>query len=63
MMRYTRRVSDGFDVIFGAYNETDYGRRGIQYIHYPTYLRPRPDGGFAVVSPPEHCTAAVLRAR
>lgn len=42
IMRYTRRVSDGFDVIFGAYNETDYGRRGIQYIHYPTYLRPRP---------------------
>ena len=43
LMRYTRRVSAGFDVIFGVYNETDYGRRGIQYIHYPTYLRPRPD--------------------
>jgi glycosyltransferase involved in cell wall biosynthesis len=42
LMRYTRRVSAGFDVIFGLYNETDYGRRGIQYIHYPTYLRPRP---------------------
>jgi glycosyltransferase involved in cell wall biosynthesis len=43
MTRYTRRVSAPFDVIFGAFNETDYGRRGIQYIHYPTYLRPRPD--------------------
>ncbi len=43
LMRHTRRVSAGFDVIFGVYNETDYGRRGIQYIHYPTYLRPRPD--------------------
>jgi glycosyltransferase involved in cell wall biosynthesis len=43
LMRYTRRVSAGFDVIFGVCNETDYGRRGIQYIHYPTYLRPRPD--------------------
>ena len=43
MMRYARRVSVGFDVIFGVYNETDYGRRGIQYIHYPTYLRPRPE--------------------
>lgn len=43
LMRYTRHVSAGFDVIFGVYNETDYGRRGIQYIHYPTYLRPRPD--------------------
>jgi glycosyltransferase involved in cell wall biosynthesis len=43
MMRYTRRVSGGYDVIFGVFNETDYGRRGIQYIHYPTYLRPRPE--------------------
>ena len=43
LMRYTRRVSDGYDVILGVHNETDYGRRGIQYIHYPTYLRPRPD--------------------
>jgi glycosyltransferase involved in cell wall biosynthesis len=42
IMRYTRQVGDDFDVIFGVYNETDYGRRGIQYIHYPTYLRPRP---------------------
>ena len=42
-MRYTRRVTDDFDVIIGAHNETDYGRRGIQYVHYPTYLRPRPD--------------------
>jgi glycosyltransferase involved in cell wall biosynthesis len=43
LMRYTRRVSDPFDVIIGAHNETDYGRRGIQYVHYPTYLRPRPE--------------------
>lgn len=43
LMRHTRQVSGGFDVLFGVYNETDYGRRGIQYIHYPTYLRPRPD--------------------
>jgi glycosyltransferase involved in cell wall biosynthesis len=42
LMRYTRTVSEGFDVVFGLFNETDYGRRGIQYIHYPTYLRPRP---------------------
>jgi glycosyltransferase involved in cell wall biosynthesis len=43
LMRYTRRVSRDFDVIVGVHNETDYGRRGIQYVHYPTYLRPRPD--------------------
>jgi glycosyltransferase involved in cell wall biosynthesis len=42
LMRYTRRVSDRFDVIVGVHNETDYGRRGIQYVHYPSYLRPRP---------------------
>ncbi|MGQ0734284.1 MAG: glycosyltransferase family 4 protein [Acidobacteriota bacterium] len=42
LMRYTRRVSEGFDVIAGVHNEADYGRRGIQYVHYPTYLRPRP---------------------
>lgn len=42
LMRYTRKVSGGFNVVFGVYNETDFGRRGIQYIHYPSYLRPRP---------------------
>jgi glycosyltransferase involved in cell wall biosynthesis len=42
LMRYTRRVIDDFDVIVGVHNETDYGRRGIQYVHYPAYLRPRP---------------------
>jgi glycosyltransferase involved in cell wall biosynthesis len=42
MMRYTRRLIDDYDVIVGVHNEADYGRRGIQYIHYPTYLRPRP---------------------
>lgn len=42
LMRHTRTVSAGFDVIFGFHNETDFGRRGIQYIHYPSYLRPRP---------------------
>lgn len=43
LMRYTRKVNAGFDVVFGVCNETDYGRRGIQYIHYPSYLRPRPE--------------------
>jgi glycosyltransferase involved in cell wall biosynthesis len=42
MMRHTRRVSDAFDVIIGVQNEIDCGRRCIQYIHYPTYTRPRP---------------------
>jgi glycosyltransferase involved in cell wall biosynthesis len=42
LMRYTRRLIDRFDVLVGVHNETDYGRRGIQYVHYPSYLRPRP---------------------
>jgi glycosyltransferase involved in cell wall biosynthesis len=53
LMRYTRRVSAGFDVLFGAYNETDYGRRGIQYVHYPTYLRPRPEVDLRWYHPPQ----------
>ena len=43
LMRYTRQVSAGHDVVFGLHNEMDFGRRGIQYVHYPTYFRPRPD--------------------
>ena len=42
LMRYARTVSAGFAVVFGACNEADFGRRGIQYINYPSYLRPRP---------------------
>jgi glycosyltransferase involved in cell wall biosynthesis len=43
LMRYTRKVGKPFDVLFSVFNETDFGRRGIQYVHYPTYVRPRPD--------------------
>ena len=53
LMRYTRKVSDGFDVVFGVYNETDFGRRGIQYVHYPTYLRPRPKVDLRWYHPPQ----------
>ena len=53
LMRYTRVVSAGYDVLFGVYNETDYGRRGIQYIHYPTYLRPRPMVDLRWYHPPQ----------
>ena len=42
LMRYTRRFVSDFEVVIGAHNEFDYGTRGIQYIHYPTYFRPRP---------------------
>jgi len=42
MMRHVRCVSDPFDVLISALNEIDFGRRCIQYVNYPTYLRPRP---------------------
>ena len=35
-------MSSRYDVVLGVHNEADFGRRGIQYVHYPTYLRPRP---------------------
>jgi glycosyltransferase involved in cell wall biosynthesis len=53
LMRHTRKVSAGFDLVFGVYNETDYGRRGIQYVHYPTYLRPRPTVDLRWYHPPQ----------
>ena len=53
LMRYTRNVSDAFDVVFGVFNEADFGRRGIQYVHYPTYLRPRPEVDLRWYHPPQ----------
>jgi glycosyltransferase involved in cell wall biosynthesis len=53
LMRYTRNVSDGVDVVFGVFNEADFGRRGIQYVHYPTYLRPRPKVDLRWYHPPQ----------
>ncbi len=37
-----RRVRN-FDVLLGANNEFDFGCRGIQYVHYPNAVLPRPD--------------------
>lgn len=53
LMRRTHRVGDGFDVMFSLYNETDFRRRGIQYVHYPTYLRPRPRVDLRWYHPPQ----------
>lgn len=35
LMRLCKRMSDDHDVIISTDNETDFGCRGIQYIHYP----------------------------
>lgn len=36
LMRRCRRMVDEYDVVIGIDNEMDFGRRGIQYIHYPS---------------------------
>ncbi|HWI18162.1 MAG TPA: glycosyltransferase [Vicinamibacterales bacterium] len=53
LMRRTHRVTAAFDVVFGLFNESDFGRRGIQYVHYPTYLRPRPKVDLRWYHPPQ----------
>lgn len=42
LMRFARREMARFDLVVSANNEVDFGRPGIQYIHYPAYDRPRP---------------------
>lgn len=43
MLAHARRIADRFDVVVTANNESDLGRRGIQYVHFPKFLTARPD--------------------
>jgi hypothetical protein len=45
MMRPCRRLDREreFDVIVSTTNEMDFGRRGIQYVHFPWMYLPRPE--------------------
>lgn len=43
LIRRLRDVQGAFDVVITANNEANLHRPGIQYVHYPTHLRPRPD--------------------
>jgi glycosyltransferase involved in cell wall biosynthesis len=36
-------ITGPHDVLISGSNEADFGRPGIQYVHYPWTLRPRPD--------------------
>ena len=47
LMRRCHRVANEYDVVIGTDNETDFGRRGIQYIHYPAFHDPRVNGRVA----------------
>ncbi len=44
VLREARRLDrrDRFDCIVSTFNEMDFGRPGIQYVHYPWGLLPRP---------------------
>lgn len=42
LLRIAQRAMPHFDLVVSANNEVDFGRPGIQYIHYPAYQRPRP---------------------
>ncbi len=37
-----KKIKDEYDVIFTVNNEADFGRRGIQYVHFPWAYQPRP---------------------
>jgi glycosyltransferase involved in cell wall biosynthesis len=41
-MRFVRPLTQNFDLVITANNEMDFGRPGVQYVHYPGYHRPRP---------------------
>jgi glycosyltransferase involved in cell wall biosynthesis len=42
VQRLAQQLGRGYDLAVTANNETDFGRPGIQYVHYPWGLRPRP---------------------
>jgi glycosyltransferase involved in cell wall biosynthesis len=52
-----RRVRH-FDVLIGANNEFDFGCRGIQYVHYPNAVLPRPKVDYRWYHRLPGCTAA-----
>jgi len=43
LLRRAARLSGRHDLCVSVNNEADFGRPGIQYIHYPWYQRPRPE--------------------
>ena len=45
MMRWAQQLDRAgrFDLLFSTQNEADFGRAGVQYVHYPWLYLPRPD--------------------
>ncbi|BCS30966.1 hypothetical protein TBR22_A01670 [Luteitalea sp. TBR-22] len=42
LLRLAKRAMPHYDLVVSANNEVDFGRAGIQYVHFPAYQRPRP---------------------
>jgi len=40
-MRYIKKIRNQFDIIFGTFNEMDFGKPGIQYVHFPVLAEER----------------------
>ena len=38
MMRVCKNLKDNFDIFFSTYNEMDFGKHGIQYVHFPFFV-------------------------
>ncbi len=43
LLRRAKRMAAAYDVLLSANNEADFGRPGIQYIHFPWGYQPRPE--------------------
>jgi glycosyltransferase involved in cell wall biosynthesis len=41
LLRWCKRVAARYDVVLSGNNESDFGRPGIQYVHYPRFDDPR----------------------
>ena len=42
LLRSAKRVAGQYDAVITVNNEADFGRRGIQYVHFPWAYQPRP---------------------
>jgi len=45
LARYAQGVlrREAWDMVLSTHNEMDFGLRGMQYVHFPTFYEPRPD--------------------
>ena len=43
LLRHAKARADGYDLCLTVHNEADFGRPGLQYVHFPWAYHPRPD--------------------